>query len=119
MESIDGWRRRRELYPFGRTNPSPNAGRRSKRSRARSKSAPRPRLRALRWLGFERILGPVVARIAAAHVLAHVDICVTPEAREVASHLQRPVRRGQQLERDRNAAAADLRRFGKTEHLLH
>src|SRR5688572_12516282 len=50
-------------------------------------SARRPRLRAPRRLGLEGVLGPVVTRIAAAHVLAHIYIGVAPEAREVARDL--------------------------------
>ena len=49
-------------------------------------------------LGLQRILGPVVARIPPAHVLAYLDIGVAPEARQIGGHLQRSLCRRQQLE---------------------
>src|SRR5690606_12196247 len=67
---------------------------------------------------FERILGPVVLRVASPEILAHVAIRTAPEACEIARHLHRPLRRRQQLERDRHAAARDARAFVEPEHFL-
>src|SRR5690606_31850805 len=89
------------------------------RARKPSRAARRPRLGALRGLRLERILGPVVPGITAAHVFAHVHVSVPPEAREIARHLQRPMCGRQQLERDRYGASAYARRRGEPEHFLH
>src|SRR5262245_52445998 len=76
----------------------------SERSSLRSTAA------AARRLGFERILGPIVLGIAAAHVLAHVGVRAAPEAGKIARHLHGALRRGEKFEGDGHAAAADARR---------
>jgi hypothetical protein len=53
-----------------------------------------------------------VPGIPAAHVLAHFEIRVLPEAGQIARHLQRTTRRRQQFESDRHGATADARRRG-------
>jgi LacI family transcriptional regulator len=85
----------RQRRYVARKRRAPERARHSRKCGAAGGLAPRARLRAPRRLGMKRVLGPVMARIAAAHVLAHVDVGVLPEAREVASHLQRPMRRRQ------------------------
>ena len=55
-------------------------------------------------LRFEGILRPVVLRIPAPQVLAHLGVRAAPEARQIARHLHRPLRRGEQLEGDRHPA---------------
>ena len=57
-----------------------------------------------------------MTRIAPAHLGAHRRVGAAPEARQVARHLHRPVRRREQLDHQRNAPARDRRmlRRGRT-----
>ena len=57
--------------------------------------------------------------VAAAHVGAHIRPGAAPEARQVARRLDRPVRRRQQLERQRHGAAGDRRMPVEPEQFLH
>src|ERR1700722_244752 len=102
------------------------------RARTRSRAAPRSTCRlshvallallgipsaALR-LRFERIFGPVVFRIAAAHVLADFSVGTAPKTRQVARDLHRPLRGRKELKRDCGAAAANPWRGVEPENLL-
>ncbi len=66
----------------------------------------------------ERVLGPVVLRIPATQVLAHLGVASAPKARQIARHLHRALRRGQQFEGQRNLAATDARCLLETEDFL-
>ena len=57
--------------------------------------------------------------IAAAHVGAHIRPGAAPEAGQVARRLDRPMRRRQQLQRQRHGAAGDRRMLAEAEQLLH
>src|SRR5260370_36116951 len=70
----------------------------------------RPWLRPSRRRRRERVLGPVVLGIAAAHLGAHGAIARCPEPGEIAGHLQRTPRRRQQKQPHRHLAAGDARR---------
>ena len=66
----------------------------------------------------KRVVRPVVARIAALEVLPHFEVRRAPESREVTRHLYRPGCRRQQVDRQRDPAASDSRRFSQAEDLL-
>ena len=74
--------------------------------------------RAVRRLGGPRVLGPRVARVAAAQLLAHLGVRALPEAAQVARRLDGPAVRREQLEDDRHLPRADPRRLGEAEQLL-
>src|SRR5438445_12869580 len=61
---------------------------------------------------------PIVLWVTAAHVFANVRIRATPETREVACHLHRPLGRRQQLECDWHTAAANSRSGVEAEDFL-
>ena len=58
-----------------------------------------------------RILGPVVLRVAAAHVLPHEEIRAVPEFVQVPRDLHGPHGGRQQVEHERDASAGDHRRM--------
>src|SRR3984957_3362987 len=99
---------------------------RAKHCRARTESAHTLSSGALSGPAFEaaarqclqRILRPVMLRVAAAHVLADLFIAAAPEAAQITRDLQRTLRGRQQLERQRHRAAADARGFDQAEHFL-
>src|SRR6185312_9124787 len=78
----------------------------------------RPPAHTARRLGLQGILRPVVLRISAAHILAHVGVRPAPESRQVARHLNGTLRGREQLESDGNLAVADARRLLESENLL-
>ena len=57
----------------------------------------------------ERIVGPGMLRVAAAHLGAHRRVAAAPEAGQIARHLHRPVRRRQELDQQRDVAAGNRR----------
>src|SRR3984957_20458861 len=103
---------------------APDGAGECQRARTRSRAAPRSTCRlshvvllpfpgipsaALRSR-FERIFGPVVYRIATAHVLADFSVGAAPKTSQIPRDLHRPLRGRKELERDWGAAAADSRR---------
>src|SRR3974390_1699834 len=61
-----------------------------------------------RW-GAERIVGPGMLRITAAHLCFDILIAAAPKPWQIAWHLYRPVRRRQQLDHERYDAPGDAR----------
>src|SRR5688500_3362764 len=80
------------------------------------KSAPRRGfLAAQRRGGRGRVVGPAVARIAAAHLLGDRCPAAAPETRQVLRALDRSARRRGKGKDERNLAAGDGRVLGQTE----
>ena len=66
----------------------------------------------------KRIVGPGMLRVAAAHFRAHGGVAAAPEARQIARHLHRPVRRREEFDQQRDFAAGNRRMAVETEQLL-
>src|SRR5579864_2604280 len=65
------------------------------------------RLGAPRRRSRDRVLGPRMLRVAAAHLGAHGGVAAAPKSRQVAGHLHRAVRRREQLDQERHPAAGN------------
>jgi len=77
-----------------------------------------PALGAARGRCLQRVVRPMVLGVAAAHILAYLDIAAAPETGQIAGDLHRALGRRQQLERHRYCAVADARGFYKAEDFL-
>src|SRR5207344_1410393 len=77
------------------------------------------RLGAAGGCGGERIVGPGMAGIAALHFGFDRGVAATPEARQVARDLHRPVRRRQELDHQRYPSAGNGGVAVEAEQLLH
>ena len=66
----------------------------------------------------ERVLRPIVLRVASAHVLADELVAFSPEAGKVFRYLYRPLCRRKKSHHDWHLSASDLRRLHKTETFL-
>src|SRR5437868_9824762 len=75
-------------------------------------------LRARRRRRLEGLIGPIVLGISPAHLSLHVEVTRPPEPSEIARHLQWPLRRRQEVQRERHAATGNTWRVGEAEHLL-
>src|SRR6516164_11617016 len=66
----------------------------------------------------DRIFGPRMLRVAAAHLGAYGGVAAAPETGQVARRLHRPMRGGEKLDHQRHAAAGDGRMPVEPEQLL-
>src|SRR5690606_31042675 len=80
-------------------------------------SAP-SRLGAMRRCGFDRIFRPDMLGVAPAHVRAYIGPGSAPEPRQVPRRLDGPVRRREQLQRQRHGSAGNGRVSVQAEQLL-
>src|SRR5258707_1899619 len=71
-----------------------------------------------RGQGFERVVGPVVFRVATAHLLADLEVAGFPETGQIARDLHRALRGREELEDHGHGALADPRGRGETEDFL-
>ncbi len=77
-----------------------------------------PALRAPRWPGGRRVLGPVVLRVAAPQLAPDLGVGSVPEAPQVARGLHRAAVGREQLEGHGHLIRSESRRVGLTEQLL-
>src|SRR5690606_18644147 len=98
---------------WNRSRPAPRASRRPCPGRS---AIPTPALRL--GAGLEWILGPGVAGVTGAEVLANRLVGRSPEARQVVGDLNRSVIRAEQLEQDRHATTGQPWGFRPSEKLL-
>src|SRR5712671_8028230 len=68
--------------------------------------------------GFERVVGPVMLRVAAAHLLADLEVAGLPEPGQVTCDLHRALRRREELEGQGYRAISDPRGRGQAEDFL-
>src|SRR5262245_5041100 len=68
--------------------------------------------------GRQRVLRPVVLRIAAAELAPDLGVRRAPEAREVVGHLHRTLVRREELDHERHPPTAQARRGAEAEELL-
>src|ERR1700684_2630361 len=78
----------------------------------------RARLGAPRRLSRDRVLGPRMLGVAAAHLGAHGGVAAAPKTRQIAGHLHRPGRGGEQLDQERPPAAGNRWMAVEAEQLL-
>src|SRR5258708_39383522 len=72
-----------------------------------------------RGRGDERIVGPMMARIAALHLGLDRGVAAAPEAGKIARDLHRPMSRRQQLDDERDAPCGNGGMAVEAEQLLH
>src|SRR5580693_1896361 len=66
----------------------------------------------------DRVLGPRMLRVTAAHLGAHGGVAAAPKPRQIAGHLYWPVRGREQLDQQRHFAAGNGRMAVEAEQFL-